>query len=331
MWWNSLCCIDSNFLSKDKTFKQLNKFKNNQIFQIIFNRFYNMALDRYSFEGLPTSMSTRVIKQSLLWNATVYPFQYMGSNIALPGNVGGKFNMYGDISNAFVYGYNGFNTEIGIILPGSEEASVLKQTTFMADNPKEGKGVLVRENDACFPFINVVIYYATQVADALRTLDTQVSHLKTPYLVFCEESQIEDVKRFYKNVKNNEDFIISTGIFPADKVHIEYLNNNGEDINTVISVIEWLTNQYKEVCGITTNANVDKKGENLIQDEIHINEDYTDKNQQSVVDKINEGFSLYNEIFGTNITCVPNKQREENTNDELFGISNNQPKLISKH
>lgn len=330
MWWNNMCCINQTFIINDKTIKQLNKFKNNQIFQIMFNRYFTMAMNRYNIDGLPESMNERVIKQSLLWNATVYPFQYMGSNLALPGNVGGQYNMYGDISNAFVYGYNGFNTEISVILPGSEEASILKQTTFMVNNPRDGKGCLVRENDQLFPFINVIIYYAMQVADCLRTLDIQKDHLKNPYLVFCEESQVNDVKRFYKDIKNNEDFIISTGIFPVDKVHIENLTVNGENVNTVISTIEWLDNQFKALCGIENNSAVDKKGENLVNDEVHINQDYTIKNTQYVIDKINEGFELYNDVFGTNIKCVPNKPKEEKIDDDILGLPEKASRPISE-
>lgn len=331
MWWWNLCnSWPQLFGDKELSLKKITKYKNNQTFNMVFTHFITIALNRYKFEGLPDTMSERVIKTSLLFNSTVYPFQYMGSYLALPGNSNGRYNMYGDISGAFVYGYNGFNKEINLIMPGSENDNALKQTNFMGNEAKEGIGVQVRENDQFYPFVNVCIYYALQVMDSLRTLEVARTRLKKPYLIICEESLVSSAKNYLKEVKDNEEAIVSTGVFPSEKFHIEELPGiNGEVINSMVGLVQWYEDKFKTLCGLRANEAIDKKGENLIADEVNINEEYTTRNLLDCVDKINQGFELFNKNFGTNIKCVPNEQeKEENDNDDIQGISNEEPKSI---
>ena len=100
MWFTPLfqIPIDIAQTSGDKTRNRrfLNKFKDNLTFQNAFTRGCEDAMARYDIEGIPETMSKRVILQSLLWHASVVFFKKDENVFALPGVASEEFNIYGE-------------------------------------------------------------------------------------------------------------------------------------------------------------------------------------------------------------------------------------------
>ena len=74
MWYNDLYMISLSKVS-NATRRKLNQYKNAVMFQNTFTRLSMDALKRYDFEGLPETISNRVLKQSLLWYGGVCIFK----------------------------------------------------------------------------------------------------------------------------------------------------------------------------------------------------------------------------------------------------------------
>lgn len=289
--------------TKGITNKKLVNLKNEQMFMNTYTRLISTALDRYSFTGLPDTISERVVLESLLFYGSVTFFTEGSALLALPSApTGNGYNIYGDPLSAWVFSRNGtYNKEIRLFVNGYS-ASLLDKGFGVQKGNKHG--VLVWENKNRYPFINNVFYYAASIADTYRTLDTNRTWLKAPFIPVCEESLVPTVKKLFKDITDNNDIIpVSTGVQDISRFDIKQVVGVDDNVKSAIELIEWYEAQFRQMCGIDANTNVDKKGENLIGDEIHINDEITETNISNICDYINNQLELVNKIFNTNIKC----------------------------
>lgn len=311
MWYNDLCMISLSKIS-NTTKKKLNNYKNAFVFQNTFSRLAMDGLKRYEFEGLPDTISERVLKQSFLWYGGACIFEKDGALLALPAvPTGAGFNVYGDPSKVWVFSKNnGYNKEIDVYIHGSDESAFLLKGMEGTSGSKNPKGVYIRENAFAYPFINQTAFFAEAIADTMRTLDVCRVNIKNPFIITCEESIRNSVERYMQQRKENSEYIVSSGVFDPNKIQLLPIVTNAESLNSCTSLIEWYENKYRELCGITNSTGIDKKGENLIQAEIGINDDYTELNPEKALEYIQLGLDDVNKIFGTHIT-VNKREKEE--------------------
>lgn len=314
MWFDSLFNI--NLLCGDAgkmTQRKLVKMKNTVVWQNVFARLLQDALNRYRFEGLPDSISERVLLQSLLWYGSCAIFEKGDALLALPCAQSGEgFNIYGDPASAWVFSATGnLNENVKLFLPGSDESAFLKKT-ITGTQSGETKGVFIRENSICYPFVKQVLFYADVISDTYRALDVCRENAKQPYIVVAEESIIESVKRFFQQRAENYTAIVSSGVFPADKIKLLPFESNSENIKNMTALIDWYFNKFKELCGVkNSGGNIDKKGENLITAEVDVNDEYTDLSVDNSLKYIQESLDIVNKLYGTNIRVIPNLDMDE--------------------
>lgn len=322
MWYNELCVINLNGMAKT-TRKRLNALKNSIAFQNVFNKLLMDGLSRYEFSGLPETINERVLLQSLLWYGGACVFEYEGSLLCLPAvPTGAGFNIYGEPSKVWVFSKNnGYNKEVDVYIHGSDESTFLLKGMGGTTASKNAKGVYIRENALAFPFVNQTVFYASAIADTMRTLDTARANIKNPYIIVCEESVKDSVERYFKQRDNNDEFIISSGVFDARKVNLMPIVTNTEALNECTALVEWYENKYRELCGIENSTGLDKKGENLISAELNVNNDQTKLNPKQSLQYIQTGLNDVNKLFGTNIT-VDRRTRETTKDDESEGGEN---------
>lgn len=316
-WYDGMWNIPIDLGNSKRNRKRLAEYKNLLSFQIVFQRLVEDALNRYEIEGLPETISKRVVLQSLLIHGQVCFFEKDGNLFALPGCPEGDFNIYGEPASCYVYSINGLiHEQIKLYIPGSDEATFLNKT--LVNLPSKGKGVLVWENKQRYPFINSVFYYAERISDTLRTLDVVRENIKTPQIFFCEESVKNSVERFLEDRESNMSAIISTGVFEVDKVKTVPIDPKGTALSDITALIEWYENKFRELCGTENNGQMDKKGENLVQAEVEVNDEYTDLGVDKCIETMQEYFDYVNDIFGTSIT-VKKKEGEQDEKSDISG------------
>lgn len=320
MWFDGLWCIPIDFGTGKRNKRRLAEFKNAYAFQLAFARFLNDALRRYDFDGLPETLNKRVILQSLLWHANIVFFEKGGNLFALPAAPTGDLNVYGEPASAEVFSLNGMlNEKVELFIHGSDEDAFLKKTETI--NTGKYKGVMVWENNARYPFINAVIYYAQQVSDTFRTLDVCRQNIKNPQMFLCEESVVPTVKKYLEDRENNVENVIGTGVFDPTKVAVVPIDAHGTQLSDVTALIEWYEAKFRELCGIDNNSQMDKKGENLIQAEVSVNDEYTFSSVEKCMEVMQQGLDDVNKIFGTNIT-VKEVENENISADDNRGENN---------
>ena len=323
--------IPLNFGDGKATLKKISTYKNNLVFCNVFSRLLTDTMASFKIEGMTETMDERVAKESLIWYGSVGLIEKDGNFLSLPSLPGGNFNVYANPKSGVAMGYNGWTEQVNFYLPGSDKSEFLSKTILNYGETETYNAVFVRDNEMCFPLINVIIYFSECIADAYRTLDVCRENTKQPFIITAEESIVNSVREFFKKRNNNESFIVSSGIFPADKIGLLPFETNESNITTTTGLIDWYENKFKEILGMDNNTNIDKKGENLIEDEISINEEYTNLSLQKRLDCINRHLDMFNELYGENLHATANEEiKEVNSYDDLYGDENEESESLSK-
>lgn len=316
MWFSDYLMISLQGVTNKK---KLTKLQNNVIFTTVFMRLFNDAISRYKFNGLPDTVNQRVLLESLCIYGNVTFFDKDNSLLALPSVPSGKgFNMYGDPTSAWVFSKNGLvNQEIQLYIEGGVNAPILNKGTSGLDIPLKNKGVMVWENYARYPFLYTTIYYATAIADTLRTIDIDRKWLKRPFIPVAEESLIPSITKIFDSMSNNDEIIpVSTGVLDITKFDLKPVDISPDIVKSASELVEWYENKYRELCGVQANTQMDKKGENLISDEVHANDQYTDKTNDILIDCISHYLDIVNNQYGTKISVERvAKEREVKENE----------------
>lgn len=303
---------------KNMTAKKLAKFKNEEEFQNFLALFANQAFQTIDFENLPKACSKRVVIQSIVWYGSVCFFKKAGEVLALPGLPTSNFTLNGDPTEARVFGRNGYQDNIKLFIPGGDDSELVRRTTEGGTAPIEGAGCWIRANYLCYPLIHYIINYASKCADTMRTLDVTRDNIKRPYIVTAEESVVNSVKSFFNKRDNNEEYIVSSGIFPADKIQLLPFDTNPENIRDCTMLIEWYQNQLWSILGIKAPSTVDKKAEITIP-ELNSGENIQDVNDGVLINTLQEGIDFVNEKLGTNIKVKSRNQEIEANNNQDNG------------
>lgn len=308
----------------ESTKKKITEAQNRQTFLMVFSQLINMALDyRYNIDGLPKTMYDRVIKQSLLFYGNVILFDLDGVPIALPSAPNGEsVDLYGNTGKGWVFSRNGkMNFSVPLNYP--YDAVVTQNNTLGVSGGKTAtvnidgvsheisNGVIIWENKARVPFIWTVIYFAERIADTFRTLDLDRRWLKRPFIPRCEESEGASFDESLKKFMNNEDFSVSLKARSIDKTDIFSVDMPPEIVTKVTQLVEWYYSQYKQLCGISANAQVDKKGENLVSDEINVDNQFIDLTTESITKEMNDQVELFNSLAGTSISFKSIREEKE--------------------
>lgn len=323
-WYYPYFCID---MSRCKSQKKLTQFENQQIGIATMMRLLDEAMNRYKFKDLPKTCSERVILQSLLVYGGVVFFEEKGTLLALPGAPSGKgSNMNGDPTSAWVFSRNGmFNKDIPLYVPGAEYDTLLDVGYVGMVDSRPKKGVIVWENMTRSPFIMNTIYYAKAISDTLRTIDINRVWLKRPFIPVCEESLVPSIKKMFGEMQDNEAFIpVSTGVYDINKFDLKPIDVSPQTIKSCVETVEWYENKYRELCATGSNTQMDKKGENLIEAEVTANDEYIAKEDNRIIDYINEQLELVNKVFNTNISCVSTKVEKTVEDKDMKGDNGNE-------
>jgi hypothetical protein len=314
--------------NKSMTSKRLAAYKNQTEFLNVYAMLVNEALDRYKFKNLPDTVNERVLIEALLWYGAVGFFVKSGNILALPGMPSSSFTLYGDPTEMIVYGRNGYTETIKLYIPNGDDSKLVR-SSVNGTAPEEGTGVWVRENKMVFPFINYCIEYADKIADTLRTLDTTRMNIKRPYVVVAEESIMNSVKSFFNKRDSNEEYIVSSGVFPADKINLLPFDTNPENLRDCTMLVEWYLNQFRQLEGMKAPSTVDKKAQVSVP-ELNRDEDVSDSKTESVTEYIQKQLDFVNEKLGCNITVESNFDEEGEADDFTDNSDKESESVVSR-
>ena len=281
-------------MSKSRKMRRCNSFGldnywqtsdyNSALFMMYRQQIIKLAMNRFKWVNLPPTCNERYLEMTLLFQGI--------ATIAFPSRQRGTFystqvaqmsppNVYDNPTKWFSVGNNGWR--------------------FKCSNRN---GVIVWDNRARYPLMQMVDMWARELVDVRRTKQLNRMHVKTPYLIKCSPEQEQQAENIYKQMAGGEPAIITTtGIENIDidviKTDVPYLGEEltAEEINT------W--QQIYQMLGI---ENLTFKAERMVQDEVNKRDEPSDLMALDGLNCRREACEQLNNRFGdyleAPITCV---------------------------
>ena len=286
-------------MSKSRKMRRCNSFGldnywqtsdyNSALFMMYRQQIIKLAMNRFKWVNLPPTCNERYLEMTLLFQGI--------ATIAFPSKQRGTFystqvaqmsppNVYDNPTKWLSVGNNGWR--------------------FKCSNRN---GVIVWDNRARYPLMQMVDMWARELVDVRRTKQLNRMHVKTPYLIKCSPEQEQQAENIYKQMAGGEPAIITTtGIENIDidviKTDVPYLGEEltAEEINT------W--QQIYQMLGI---ENLTFKAERMVQDEVNKRDEPSDLTaldglncRREACEQLNERFSDYLEAPATCIWAKDN-------------------------
>lgn len=218
-------------------------YRNSRMYHYYYNRLFELALSRWSWEGFPETVDTRYLELTAMCKGQVLVFEdeVMGM-LALPFTVHGSFDVYRVPNGRRALSANGYTKEL------TEKNSViiwnnLMRTTAMYD----------------------IEIFADRLATIERIIDVNVNGQRTPIIITCDNTEKATLEALIAKYQGGDPFIWGNGALSVKginvlKCDVPYLADKLYDLRTKI----W--NDAMTYLGI---SNVSTKAERRVTDEVN--------------------------------------------------------------
>lgn len=236
--------------------RSMNQRRNELVYALLRNQFSQIVIDNFDWthkDGSPLSdvgLTSRHIETPLFRNggACIFYSPSIGWN-ALPATPLGDFNVYFEPTAWQVLGYN------------------------FSEPFSEANAAYIRNNLAAAPSFDIVNFYAEEIADVQRTIDTQLFLHKTTYLVKSSNKDALSKKNILAKKADNELAVFVTDAVSADDFELlptptPYI------IDKLYDYKQKLNSEFLSLFGY--NSNPAEKGERLIVPEVNANNEITE-------------------------------------------------------
>ena len=272
-------------------YNKLDKEYSSNHTQQLYNRFLNLALNRFTWENLPNGITSRKIEEMLVNHGQLMfsKDEELGVFTCLPCFGTGMYDLYNEPVQYMVFGSNGYNKIID-----------------------RDKGVVIRNNATHTNDRDDLMLFAERINEIEQTMDINLNGQKTPYIILCDEKERLTFKNILKQVNT-----FKYAIFGSKKLNMKdniILNTKSEYLlDKLQSQKTEIMNELLTFLGIN-NANNDKK-ERMLVDEVNANNDFILVNLDHMYEERELACKMINEKFGLNIEV---KKREVKLGGELY-------------
>lgn len=295
--------MGKNIKNNKKFFNSL--YMNNTTYLDYLNRFRRIALARFEWVNLPTSMNARWLEMCLFdyGKASLLKDEDLGFiNTKCSNN--NVINIYGLPSDlhCFSFEYQKWRK----LYCGLNEIN---------GNDPYKEAILVMNDYDMTPTLSMMDLFAYRLYECDRTCDVNVKAQKHPVMVICDENQRLTMENLYSQYDGNEPFIF------GDKNQLDEKNLRAINTNAPI-VLKQIDEHKKEIwnealtyLGIN-NINVEKK-ERAVVDEINSNNELVNLNLDVYLKPRQEACRQFNELFGLTGT---DKEISVRVNSDLANV-----------
>ena len=131
------------------------------------------------------------------------------------------------------------------------------------------------------------------------------------------EESAEGVKKVIQDLDENPNAVyLSDKLGISKTTQLFNTNANGQNLQDITGLLEWYESKFRELCGIDSNSQIDKKGENLISDEISVNDQYQALSLDESLKEIQKWLDVVNKFFGFSLRVEKNEIIKDGDNDD---------------
>lgn len=261
---------------------------NNKTYTDYYYRLMLLAKSLFKWKNLPKGIDEKHIEQFLFSHGycMFYKDKTLGYIVARCNKLG--FNYYDEPTKLRPFGNN---------LPDTNEKLIGDEC------------ILIRNNDECLPTYPTIRLYAYRLTEIQRAIDTNVSHMKIPYIIKCGEKVKLSLKQVMKQKDNNEPIIFADKSI-EELANIDALKTDAPIVFDKLQIQKHAVwNECMTFLGIN-NANMDKR-ERLVDDEVQANNEQIELAAQTMLKAREKACELINAKYGLKISVELRKPKNE--------------------
>lgn len=259
------------------------------------DRLTAIALTEFEWKNLPQEIDERSL-ELYLYNQGRCAFFHddvVNSYAVMRVNPIGPYDIYNIPKDRSVYASNGYYNELN-----------------------ETNSVIIYNNYLRKPTLPTIQIFANRLADVEGAIHVNLQRSKTPFVMVCNEEQVETMRQVVRQTENNEVAIFGNVALMGDKPFV--LNTES---NLIVEQLQnYKTRIWSEALSFLgiDNYYTDKK-ERLISTEISSGSYTTESQRHAMLSSRRNACNLINDMFGLNIEVdFRLHERVVDNNGELY-------------
>lgn len=250
----------------------------------IYNRFLNLAINRFTWKNLPEGLSSRQMEKMLIENGMLMFFEdELNGMLCLPCMGVKTFNIY--------------NEPIWFNVVGNQYNKTLAYD----------EGVIIRNNALGTGDVADLSIFAERLNEIEQTMDVNLIQQATPYIFLTDEKERLTIKNIFNQIREKKFAIFGNKNFGLKQSEV-LLTQSPYLLDKLQAHKNSLMNELLTFLGINNN-NIEKK-ERMLVDEVNANNDFILVNIDHMFDERERAVKEINEKFGLNI--IVEKREVEN-------------------
>ena len=271
---------------------------NNNYYNLIYNRYKMLALNMFRWEGLPDTIKSRHIENSLYHNGLciIINDENLGF-ISVPCNYGANLNINNEPTEVITTGYN-----------------YIKTIKYM-NNKEKDRCQLILNNDLAIGNKEYIEYFAQKMYEVDTVIRANINQQKYPWFIPCEPKLKNSIKLMFEKVDNLEPLILADKSIISEGIQV--LTTNTPYVADKLNEYKFeLEREILTFFGL--NNNFEKK-ERLLTNEVDSNNQFIQANIEIQYKNRLIAQDYLNKKFGWNCKVIKvaqeNKEVESDDNN----------------
>ena len=268
---------------------------NNFRLGLIYNKYKMLSLNMFRWEGLPQTIESRHIENSLFnYGLCLIVNDDDIGFISVPCNYGAYMNVNNIPTEVITCGFNYIKT-------------------FDYIRKDKNKCQLILNNDLAIGNEQYIYDYALRMFEVENCIRVNINQQKFPWFVNTTPNSKKTMEEMFKKVMNGEPYILGS----KDQIgNVEVLTLNTPYIADKLN--EYKYELEREVLSFHGLNNNFEKKERLLVDEVNSNNDFIDRNVELMYRQRQLACESLNKKFGWNVRVINlNEETKENQKLEL--------------
>ena len=279
----------------------MKKAKTNNYYRLIYDRYKMLALNMFRWEGLPDTIKSRHIENSLYHHGLciIINDDNLGF-ISVPCNYGANLNINNEPTEVITTGYN-----------------YIKTIKYMSDKEKD-KCQLILNNDLAIGNKEYIEYFAQKMYEVDTVIRANINQQKYPWFIPCEPKLKNSIKLMYEKVDNLEPLILADKSIISEGIQV--LTTNTPYVADKLNEYKFeLEREILTFLGL--NNNFEKK-ERLLTNEVDSNNQFIEANIEIQYKNRLIAQDMLNQKFGWNCKVINVAQEKKEAEIDDIELEN---------
>lgn len=252
--------------------------------------FSELAMNRFKWEGLPTTVDPRFLEKVLFENALAVFYEDSDFGmLALRGSPSGEWNMYDNPVSFMVTG----NTQVNKNVSASLDPDI-------APGFEEYGAVPIWSNYARTPDLDIVLTYAEKLANIDRSIEINSSNLRQNKIIVASENRRLSYSNFNRQLEQGVG-VIFTDMDMGEGVSALDIGADPEALRALMETRTRMWGDCMLLLGINNNPGQDKN-ERLVANEVSANDDQIMAQRSVSLNARQQACEVINRRYSLNIS-----------------------------